>query len=817
MRNLGSFCLLSVLAGGLVAAIGSVDATGGFVPLVNILGTAAKLPEMKGVAVDAAGNVFFAAGGFSDYSVLRWDAATGLLTTAAGNGTPGFSGDKGPAASAQLNGVTDIALDSAGNLYIADAYNDRVRKVSNGIITTVAGGGSSFPCDQCAATSVDLGFLTGITSDSAGNLYLFTEGLVFKSSNGVLTKLLGYGTLYPDGAVYASGAAAVDSAGNLYVANFGLNKVQKVSNGVVSTVAGTGVLGFSGDGGPATSAQLSGPRGVAVDAAGNLYIADTGNQRIRKVSNGMITTMVGGGPVSPGLGDNGPAIGALLNYPFGVGVDSAGNIYVQDTVNHRIRKVANGVITTATGGGPTPVLMARSAGTFSTTGNMSVGRSGSTVTLLDNGKVLVAGGYGLSKNLASAELYDPSTGTFSATGDMTSALAATLATLLPDGRVLIVSSTASNDGSAPAATQLYDPATGTFTSGSSALTISRPFTATLLNNSKVLITGGNGPMPGSLTNYAAELYDPLTGVFTSAGKMSGAHSFPSATLLTDGRVLLAESRCGNDPADLRGNELYDPLTGTFSAIQDTLSCITVGPRADLLSNGQVLLGGTVYDPSAGTFTSGPEVVHWGYAATLLTDGTLLIAGGEPLNCYPLFFCEDLSIPDVYLRDPATGTFGFTGFMAFPRDYAQATFLPDGTVLMSGGVDLDVNNPSRVTVELYTPPVLVPAPMLFSMPGDGTGQGAIWHATGKIASLDNPAVAGEILSMYTTSLIEGSAVPPRVIVGGRLAEVVYFGDAPGYPGFFQINFRVPAGIAPGSVPVRLRYLDRPSNEVTIGVK
>jgi hypothetical protein len=100
-----------------------------WVPLVNIPSTAAKLPTMKGIAVDAAGNVFFAAGGFSAYSVLRWDAGTGLLTTVAGNGTPGFSGDNGPAASAQLNGVTDIALDGAGNLYIADAYNDRVRTI----------------------------------------------------------------------------------------------------------------------------------------------------------------------------------------------------------------------------------------------------------------------------------------------------------------------------------------------------------------------------------------------------------------------------------------------------------------------------------------------------------------------------------------------------------------------------------------------------------------------------------------------------------------------------------------------------------------
>jgi hypothetical protein len=789
--------------------------TTGFVPLVNIAGTAARLPTLKGIAVDAAGNVFFAAGGFASYSVLRLDAATGILTTAAGNGTPGFSGDGGPAIDAQLDYITDLALDGAGNLYIADANNDRVRKVSRGIITTVAGGGSDFPCDQCAAASVDLSFLTGITTDSAGSLYLFTEGLVFKLSNGVLTKFLGYATLYPDGAVYASGAAAVDPAGNLYVANFGLNKIQKVSNGVVSTVAGTGVSGFGGDGGPATDAQLAGPRGVAVDATGNLYIADTGNQRIRKVSNGVITTIVGGGTAVPGLGDNGPATAALLYYPFGVGVDSAGNIYIQDTLNHRIRKVANGVITTVAGGGSTPVLMARSGGTFSTTGSMSVGRNGSTATLLDNGKVLVAGGFA-STYTASAELYDPVTGTFSATGDMTSALGGTSATLLPDGRVLIVGTTDPNNFSVPATTELYDPSAGAFTAGSSTLSISRPLTATLLPNGKVLITGGVGRIPDAIANYAAELYDPITGVFTSAGKMGRAHSFPSATLLPNGRVLLAESRCASFPGNPSGNELYDSATGTFTVIADTLSCASVGPTATLLANGQVLIGGTVYDPGAGTFTPGPEVVHWGFAAPLLTDGTLFMAGGEPLNCAPVFFCEDLSIPDANLRDPATGTFGFTGFMAFPRDYAQATYLPDGTVLISGGVDLALDDPNRATVEIYRPLVLAPAPMLFPVPGDANGQGAVWHTSGRIASPDNPARAGEILSMYTTSLIEGGAVPLRVIVGGRLAEVLYFGDAPGYPGYFQVNFRVPNGIASGTVPMRVRYLNRPSNEVSIAI-
>ena len=116
-------------------------------------------------------------------------------------------------------------------------------------------------------------------------------------------------------------------------------------------------------------------------------------------------------------------------------------------------------------------------------------------------------------------------------------------------------------------------------------------------------------------------------------------------------------------------------------------------------------------------------------------------------------------------------------------------------------------------------MLVPAPALFSLTSDGKGQGAIWHsATGLIASSQNPTVAGEILSMYATSLMEGAVVPPQVAIGGRLAETLFFGNAPGYPGYFQVNFRVPNGVVKGSViPVRLTYLGRPSNAVTIGVQ
>ena len=156
-----------------------------------------------------------------------------------------------------------------------------------------------------------------------------------------------------------------------------------------------------------------------------------------------------------------------------------------------------------------------------------------------------------------------------------------------------------------------------------------------------------------------------------------------------------------------------------------------------------------------------------------------------------------------------------------RELHTATLLGDGTVLIAGGDDESYWSPETIlsSAELYTPPVLTPAPVLFSLAGDGRGQGAIWHAaTGQIASSQDPAVSGEALSMYSTSLGDGSLIPPQVAIGGRLAEILFFGKAPGYPGFNQMNIRVPDGVVPGSaVPVRLTYLSRPSNEVIIGVR
>jgi uncharacterized protein (TIGR03437 family) len=306
--------------------------------------TSAQLYYPYGVAVDPHGNIYIA--DFANNRIRK--VSNGVITTVAGVGPVGsyggFGGDGGPATSAALGAPMGVAVDSAGNLYIADTSNSRIRKVSNGVITTVAGNAAAgFSGDGGPATSASLSWPMGVAVDPVGDLYIadYSNQRIRKVANGVITTVAGGGTSLGDNGpatsaqLYYPRGVAVDPAGNLYIADSGLDRVRKVSSGVITTVAGNGTPGFSGDGGPATSAQLSSPSGVGVDAAGNLYIADTNNNRIRKVSNGMITTVAGNGVAGPS-GDGGPATSAWLSEPYGVAVDSAGNIYVADTGSSRI-------------------------------------------------------------------------------------------------------------------------------------------------------------------------------------------------------------------------------------------------------------------------------------------------------------------------------------------------------------------------------------------------------------------------------------------------------------------------------------------------
>lgn len=291
---------------------------------------------------------------------------TAVIRTPAGSGVFGFGGDGGPATSARFSTPNGIALDASGNLYIADLYNDRIRKVdTNGIVTTFAGRfGGTFSGDGGPATEAGMFDVAGVAVDSAGNVYIadMDNNRIRKvDTTGKISTVAGNGNYGYTGdnvsatqtALSSPAAVAVDAAGNVYIGDLFNHRIRKVNaQGIISTLAGTGVAGANGDGGLATQAQLDIPEGLSFDQAGNLYIADSGSDVVRRVdTSGKISTFAGTGQAGF-TGDNGQAKQARLNSPRGVVADGTGNVYIADAGNDRIRRVdASGVITTVAGNG----------------------------------------------------------------------------------------------------------------------------------------------------------------------------------------------------------------------------------------------------------------------------------------------------------------------------------------------------------------------------------------------------------------------------------------------------------------------------------
>ncbi len=371
-------------------------------------------------------------------------------------------------------------------------------------------------------------------------------------------------------------------------------------------------------------------------------------------------------------------------------------------------------------------------GVFKLTGNMITARFNHSATLLQDGRVLVAGGEeerGAIRQISTAELYDPATGRFSATGSMHSPRMGQTATLLPNGQVLIAGGQNDNGlgaqdwPNALASAEVYDPASGTFKPTGSMHTARTGHTATLLGNGRVLIAGGLRSMGDALVG-SVELYDPATGKFSPTSSLQTPRYGHTATLLSDGRVLIAGgwSMNGNDMA--ANAELYDPATGKFSAT-GALRTARSGQTATLLGDGRVLIAGgsaifhpdenssvvlpinsaELYDPATGIFAVTGSMFRErdGHTATLLPDGRVLVGGGEWMDTsLSPNSIEPTDQAEVY--DPASGAFEETSSMTVPRRFHTATLLPDGQVLATGGQDADEY--AIVSAELYVP---APAP------------------------------------------------------------------------------------------------------------
>jgi hypothetical protein len=403
---------------------------------------------------------------------------------------------------------------------------------------------------------------------------------------------------------------------------------------------------------------------------------------------------------------------------------------------------------------------------------MSVPRQQHTATLLGDGRVLVAGGYGsvqsgqLADLTATAEIYDPANGTFSSAGAMLNARSFHAATMLSNGRVLI-----SGGRGGDASAELYDPATGVFTPTGS-MTVPREQHKTVLvpDGTVLVVPGGDG---SSLT---AEIYDTATGVFTRTHWDERYSIAATVDLLPSGKVLVS-SNAEECDVFLNFALLFDPARPAFERTGDM-------PRGICRPTG-----------------------------TQLADGNVFLTGG---------WFDAATISQTY--NAKTETFSRSANLITGRREHTSTLLNDGSVLLAGGMFWNGPplSPSGscciplASAEIYRPLTVPRRPELYT--SSGGREGAILHAgSAKPVSSTDPAAPGQVVEVYGAGLLDRGAIPPLLSVGGKIAEVLWFGNAPGYESLAQINVRIPSGVESGSSTVRFSYLGRHSNEVSMAIK
>jgi len=708
------FLALSVswIASGQTYAISTF--AGGGLP-VNISGTSASLWEPQYVAADHAGDLYFVYQG----SVLRLDATTGVVTLIAGNGTTGFSGDNGPAASAQLSEPAGVAVDSSGSLYIADSGNNRVRKVANAVITTVAGNGTAgYSGDNGVATSASLNFPLGIAVDAAGNIYIvdFDNERIRKVSNGMITTAAGNGSNGYSGdtgpAISAQlnspGGIAVDSAANLYIADAGNAVIRKVANGVITTVAGNGTFGFSGDGGPAASASMSSPVAVAVDSAGNLYITDSSNQRIRKVSNGVIATAAGNGEAGFS-GDGGPAASAELNFPVAIATDSAGNVYIADADNNRIRRVSNGVIATVVGngtegysgdGGPATSAQLNSTGVaLDSAGDLYIADTDNNrVRKVSNGVITTVAG----------------NGTRGFSGDNGPATSAQL-----DGPEGVALDSAGN---------LYIADTG----NSSIRKVANGVITTVAGNATYGFSGDNGPATSAQLRY------PIAIAVDSAGDIYIADTGNNSIREVTNGVITTAVGGGSlfgDGGPATSAQLFFPAGVAVDPSGNLYIADTIDDRIRMVSNGMI---STV----AGNGTQGFSGDN-GQSTSAQLDGPESIAVDSVGN---LYIADTLNHRIRKVSSGVIATIAGNGTQGFSGDGGPATSaqldVPEGVAVNSTG-SLYIGDWGNNRVRLLTPPGLLRLTITASPAAGGTvspATGSSYHS-GTVVPVTATANAG----------------------------------------------------------------------------
>lgn len=745
---------------------------------------AAVLGQPEGVVTDRSGNVYFAEA--ANHRVRKVDTA-GSIHTVAGTGVAGFAGDGGPGADAQLNQPYGLAIDTSGVIYIADLGNARVRKLAlDGTIQTVAGGGT-------------------LSAASAGQGGPATSAQLVQPRN-----------------------VAIGPDGSLYISDFGANQVYRVStSGMLSLVAGTGAAGFSGVGTSAISAQLNAPAGLAVDPSGAVYFADSSNNRVRKVYNGLIITVF-----------NTPV-------PTGVALDSSGMLYIAAS-NYF------GTVVQSIGG----ISSARDI-TVDSTGNVFATSGGYVMKLPSGGKVTPIAGSGSSQYFGgdggpatSAQLFSPSGIVADSSGNWYIADTSNnrIRMVTPAGVISTIAGTgsagSSGDNGPAKAAELNSPR------GMAIDSSNNLYIADSGNNEIRKITPG-----GAISSIASQLKNPTSVAVSEQGMVYIADagnnrvleisSAGTASTLAkiNGVLAVALDSAGNvvaadasqiwkvasdgSTASLIGG-LTSPAAMVFAS-DGTLAIADTGANVirELSTTGVLTaiagIGTAGFSGDGGSALSAELNAPAGIA--LGADGAIWVAdtGNNRIRSLtPVAVASETATVSIVNAASLTAdsvapgeivtVFG-TGF-----DPANTQLLFDGapaTLFYTSATQINAVAPATLTPGTNTTvsvvvdgaamggssvAVVSAAPGIFTVAG-GTGQAAANNQDGSLNSMSNPAARGSVVSLYATG--QGSAATNVTIsVGGSNAAILYAGPAPGFVGLMQINAQVPAGSATGTEPVVL---------------
>jgi len=745
-----------------------------------------------GLAIDSNGNVYIADTGDN---TIREVSTAGTINTIAGDGLPSYAGDTFPATSAELHSPEDVAVDSSGNVYIADTGNAYIREITatTGIINFIAGDGSiGYSGDGALANVAGLDEPFAIALDSSGNVY-FTEpedGRIreITISTGKINTVAGNGVFgfSGDGSA-ATGAMlhlptglAIDSSGNLYIADSLNNRVRKVTGTTISTIAGSGVLSYSGDGGPATAAQLNTPEAVAVDASGNVYIADTVNNVVREISTkGAISTIAGTGTAGF-AGDGGAATSALLSSPQGVAVDASGNVYVSDTANARVRKISGGTITTVAGSATVGYAGDGAAATnaqLNTPVGLAVDKSGNLyIADVDDSVVRKVSTSGIITTVAGNGSQGYSGDTGPATGAMLNG---------PEGVAVDASG------------NLYisDTLNGVIREVTASGTIS-----TFAGNGIDGYSGDGGPAKaaefgspvGIAVDSAGNVYIADSGarirkVFASgfietiAGSgvrgYTGDGSQATSATMNGAAGLAADSKGDIYIADAANNAIRE-LVFTGSGLSISGVTNAASNQAGAIAPGEVLV---IYGSNIGASTATPaQFTSAGVLSTSLGGASVYI-NGVPA---PMYFSSLNQVSAIVPFSTAGAT-------------AQVFVLNQGQ-----------------TTAPVTVAVAPSATGVFTLNGSGEGQAAALNQNNSLNGSSNPASSGQIVTVYVTGAGQTNPagqdgkpaavplpiplLPVSVAIGGKNAFINYDGASPGaVAGVMQINATVPSGLPAGN--------------------